>query len=150
MAWKLPHKIKYLEAVGALADERVTHNESGAIVVSSEKTKKYRVFYDLARNGIIADDPMSKFQGTIGYPILSFLFSSKKLKVPEEILKASSGIPWKAFAVKHKNNWDNVYEEARLLLKEKGIASDDVETFINGTAEQLEKMNLKRVAFPKK
>jgi len=54
--WKLPPKIKYLEAVGAIADKRIILTKNGAQVKSSMGDRTYHVIFDYEKMIISSDD----------------------------------------------------------------------------------------------
>jgi hypothetical protein len=150
MGWKLPHKVKYLEALGAIADNRVLINHNEATVLSSEKTKVYNVFYNPEKQAIIANDPMSSYNGTFGYPIIAYLIKAELIKVADSsFIEKLANIEWKVLATRNKNNWDAVLDEALSILNKKEVSSDLVRKMITDLEESILKLELKRTNFPR-
>lgn len=84
-AWKLSPRIKVFEALGALADDRISMNENGATVRSSSGNKSYIVTYDSKQQTIISNDNGSYWQGYLGYPAIAYLLKLGKLPLNIEV-----------------------------------------------------------------
>lgn len=101
--WKLPPKIKVLEALGAIADGRIKLEKNSARVTSSKGDKSYTVKFDLQKNYIFSNDAGSRFQGYLGYPSIAVLMLKQKLPFDPKLSQALKGIPWKEWNDKFKS-----------------------------------------------
>ena len=91
---RLPPRIKVLEALGSIADGRISVQDDEAEVTSSTGERTYKVIVrDDGR--VYSTDNGTIYRGYIGYPIIAFLMIKGKLPYDERIAKALSGIPWK-------------------------------------------------------
>lgn len=141
MNWKLPPRIKIYEALGCLADDRLSHNEKGAQVVSSEGTKTYTVIFDAERKMICANDNGSYWQGYLGYPAIAYLMKTGILLFDSQIASHLQGIAWKKINQLHKNDWKKteewIYSETLGNSKTKIQALERYAHQIAGAIDQL-------------
>ncbi len=141
---RLPPRIKILEALGAIADNRVKIlSESEAIVVSSEGDRSYRVYIDLEKRVAESDDNGTRFRGYIGYPIVAFLMLKGLVPFEERISDALRGVKWRQLNERYKSY--AVVED--LLLKElesKSIDPESVRKYISLAMSALAKLGLRR------
>ena len=93
--WNLPPKIKVFEALGAIADGRVSIKGNKAKVISSRGNKEYEVIYDPSKNAITSNDNGSMLKGYLGYPAIAFLMLKGKLSFDENYAKLLKNIAWK-------------------------------------------------------
>lgn len=152
--WKVPPRIKILEALGALADERLALTdrtstsgaEAGTILtfrcLSSTRDKQYDVRlirHPSSRNWQLAcNDNGSMFQGYVGYPAIAALcLQEDGLSATGvdfgQILPIVKGVPWKDLAVRVKNDWLAVEQ---LVLKD-FVKSDDNRTLLTKSVDAL-------------
>ena len=137
--WKMPPRIKVLEALGAIADGRIEMvGEREARVVSSEGDRVYTVKWDGGR-GITADDNGSVYRGYLGYPSIAFLMLKGLLPYDEELAKALKGLPWRRLNEKFKS-YRLVEEYIKSDLSEKGISPSRVDSFIRLVLSSIKKL----------
>lgn len=151
--WRLPPRIKILEALGAIADKRINiisekkENEKTVIkatCISSNKDRVYMVVYIVEDNSITADDNGSKFKGYLGYPSIALLMIKKKLDFNFELANYLKGIPWKKLNEKFKNYY-TTEAEIKKILKSKGISEKKVDNFISKILKQIKENKFKKI-----
>jgi hypothetical protein len=139
---KLPPRIKILEALGCIADGRVTIlNENHAIVRSSEGTRSYNVYIDLNNNIVYSDDNGTKIKGYMGYPIIALLMIKGVVPFNEEIAKALSKIPWRELNEKYKNYYI-VEKIVKNIALKRGVDIDKIDRFIEMVINALRGLSL--------
>jgi hypothetical protein len=139
---KLPPRIKILEALGCIADGRVTIlNENHAIVRSSEGTRSYKVYIDLNNNIVYSDDNGTKIKGYMGYPIIALLMIKGVVPFNEEIAKALSKIPWRELNEKYKNYYI-VEKIVKNIALKRGVDIDKIDRFIEMVINALRGLSL--------
>ncbi len=122
--WRLPPKIKVLEALGAIADGRVSVENNKARVSSSTGEKNYTVIFQ-PPDRIKSDDNGSVFKGYLGYPAIAFLMLKGLLPYDEQLAEKLKGIPWKELNEKYKD-----YRKVEfIILKQRRLDQKRVETF---------------------
>lgn len=104
-----PHRVKYLEALGAVADDRVDVNPRGATVQSSSRNKSYEVEVDFERGVASSNDNGSYYRGYVGYPLIATLVVLGKIPVPESSIAAFRDIPWKDMNTELRNDYDRLF-----------------------------------------
>jgi len=143
--WKLPPRIKILEALGSIADKRINilsekklngKTVIKAICISSEKNKVYNIVYIQEDNAIISDDNGSKFKGYLGYPSIALLMIKKVLSYSPEISFFLKNIPWKKMNETFKNYYKTENEVKKILAKN-GISEKKVDKFIEKVMEEI-------------
>ncbi len=140
-----PPKIKVLEAVGAIADGRVTLlDDKWAEVTSSSGDRKYRVYVDLQKSEACSTDNGTKFRGYIGYPIISVLMLKGILPYDERIAKALSGIPWKELNEKYKK-YSIVEEEIKKRVVMKGVSASEIDEFKEKVYSRIRNLKLRKI-----
>ncbi|MBR2810229.1 MAG: hypothetical protein IKD69_02510, partial [Solobacterium sp.] len=77
MTEKMPPIVKIYEAFSAIADGRVAMGEGHAEVLSSDRTKSYKVFWK--GDQYSSDDNASRWQGYPGYPVIAVLMLQGRL-----------------------------------------------------------------------
>jgi hypothetical protein len=101
-----PPRIKVLEAIGAIGDNRIrVLSETEATVKSSTGEREYRVVLVKSGEGMYraySNDNGTLYRGYIGYPIISFMIVKGILPVDNEIVRAFTGIPWKELNEKYQ------------------------------------------------
>jgi len=123
--------------------------ELSYLVTSSNGTKQYSVRMSIKCLGgpyrIACNDNGSLHQGYLGYPALAVLICWRLLVSPKlsdatlsAAVDALRGIPWKAIAVEHKNNWDVVVDKAleRVTAKDPALTAQ-VNSVVDALHEEL-------------
>lgn len=140
---RLPPRIKVLEALGALADNRVElKSDNEAVVTSSEGDRQYRVYVDVARRLAYSDDNGTIYRGYVGYPIISLLMLKGVLPVDEQLKEALRGIPWRRLNEQYKR-YEVVMELLKRELSKKGIEPSRVDKYIDLVLAELRRLGLK-------
>lgn len=143
MEWKLPPRIKVLEALGSLADGRVKLTDNGALVEASLGNKTYTVTYDPEEKIISANDNGSFWQGYLGYPALAFLMLKGVLPYEPRLAQALKGIAWKTINSKFKNDWDKTENYIfSNILPNSGVTPDELTKFTALVLETLGNLHL--------
>ncbi|MEM2707539.1 MAG: hypothetical protein QXQ30_00450 [Candidatus Pacearchaeota archaeon] len=150
--WKLPPRIKILEALGAIADGRIKiiSDEKKekrivkAICLSSNRDKTYNITYIPEDNSITSDDNGSKFKGYLGYPSIALLMIEKKLDFDIDLANSLAGIPWKKLNEKFKNYYLTEIE-IKKILKNKGINEEKIDNFIEIVLKQIKEKKFKKI-----
>ncbi len=119
MKWKKPPIIKIYEALGAIADERITITETStsARVYSSSGNKYYEVSYDPANQAIMANDNASYWKGTLGYPAIAFLLTKGVLQYRADIAILLKGIAWKDINQRYRNDFEKTLRHIQNSLE---------------------------------
>lgn len=119
MKWKKPPIIKIYEALGAIADERITITETStsARVYSSSGNKYYEVSYDPENQAIMANDNASYWKGTLGYPAIAFLLTKGVLQYRADIAILLKGIAWKDINQKYRNDFEKTLRHIQNSLE---------------------------------
>lgn len=145
MKWKLPPKIKVLEALGCISDERVKVEGNFAIVLSSSRNKEYNVVFLPELNEISSNDNASFYIGYLGYPAIAFLMAKGILNYSPKLALALKGIKWKDINVKFKNDFEKTEQFVlKCLFEEKGMSVEEVSQSIGGILEKLKKLGLNK------
>ncbi|MEL9929953.1 MAG: hypothetical protein QXJ51_00035 [Sulfolobales archaeon] len=141
---RLPPRIKVLEALGAIADERIkVLDEFNAEVISSEGDRVYKVFADLSRGIVDSSDNGTTYRGYVGYPIISFLMIKGVLPYDERLAKALKNIKWRELNERFKN-YSAVEEIVYLEAERRGVARRDLEIFVSHVMDVLKNLKLYR------
>ncbi len=99
---RMPPRIKVYEALGALADRRVTPRLEDSVVrarvVSSDGSRQYRVVV-LRKHDFLyyvySNDNGTVYRRYVGYPIISVMMASGYLPYDESLAEALKGVPWR-------------------------------------------------------
>lgn len=125
----MPPIIKVYEAFGALADGRVRlADECHASVVSSDRTKTYKVEISSDGRTISSDDNGSYWQGYLGYPAIAVMLRRGLCPVREEAINALSGIPWKELNRRFRNDYSRTIDEVMRRAQQHGLDPDIIKT----------------------
>lgn len=136
MKWKLPPRIKIYEALGTLADKRMSVKGNKATVISSGGQKTYQVIYDPETKAITANDNGSYWQGYLGYPTLAMLMKKGVIQYDKKIAQLLQGIAWQETNTKFKNDFNETEKyvlsqltkpQARQVLKEVGSIYEQIQ-----------------------
>ncbi|QOJ79462.1 hypothetical protein IG193_03100 [Infirmifilum lucidum] len=137
--WKLPPRVKVLEALGCIGDGRIEFTgEREARVTGSDGQRVYRVVWD-GGLGIASDDNGSVYRGYLGYPSIAFLMLKGVLPFDSKLSKALKGIPWRELNEKFKS-YRETENYVRELLSQKGVSWAYVEAFIRKVLGEIEKL----------
>ena len=137
--WKLPPRIKVLEALGSIADGRIVFlSEREARVTSSTGERTYTVKWNGDR-GIDSNDNGSVFRGYLGYPSIAFLMLKGILPYDEKLAKALKGIPWKRLNERYKS-YAKVEWIIKRKLERKGISPDEVDSYVRLVLEKIKEV----------
>lgn len=95
--WSMPPRIKILEALGAVSDNRimVSIDQNQAMVHASNGKKTYNVSYDESRNIIVSNDNGSYFAEFLGYPAIAMLMKIDKIRYDDVYAGKLKDIKWK-------------------------------------------------------
>jgi len=149
--WKLPPRVKVLEALGSIADKRINiiseKKEKGktivkAVCISSTKDKVYTITYIIEDNAIVANDNGSKFRGYLGYPSIALLMLKKKLSYDATLAFALKGIPWKKWNEQFKNYYKTEFM-AKKVAEKKGINEKKIDRFIEKVLREIKESKFK-------
>ncbi|HZO82420.1 MAG TPA: hypothetical protein VFB33_12070 [Candidatus Binataceae bacterium] len=117
----MPPLIKVYEALGALGDGRVREaGGGGAEVVSSDRSKTYRVEVSADGREVSSNDNASYWQGYLGYPGIAVLLARGFLNARNETIRALSGIPWKQINRRFRNDYARATAEVARIVAERG------------------------------
>ena len=142
---RAPPRIKVLEALGAIADERVKLlSDRKARVVSSDGSREYSVYVDLDRGVAYSSDNGTKYRGYVGYPIIAFLMLRGVLPYDPDIAKAMKGVPWRMLNERYKR-----YSIVESIVKERarkmGVDPSYIDGFVEKVLGELKKLRLRYV-----
>jgi len=120
--WKMPPLAKIYEAIGAIGDSRVWLQDGrSAAVISSDRSKTYRVEISQDGREISSNDNASYWQGYLGYPAIAVMLLRGLYPVREEVVWALRGVPWKELNQKFRNDYDRTIEQVMVSAKERGV-----------------------------
>ena len=143
--WKLPPRIKILEALGCLGDKRIAVKGNTARVQSSSGNKWYQVRYDPEKRAIMSNDNGSYWQGYLGYPALAFLMQQNIIHYEVQYAQALADIPWKDLNTRFKNNYAKTEAEVKKLVQQMGVTDMDISNAVNDIYKQIKKLGLKEL-----
>ncbi|MGC9337215.1 MAG: hypothetical protein ACP5EQ_03870 [Candidatus Cloacimonadia bacterium] len=153
MLWKLPPKIKIYEALGSIADNRISVSDNSGEVYSSTRNKKYIVKYDPENNAIMANDNASYWAGYLGYPAIAFLLVKGIMDYNPKFANALKDIPWKDINQKFRNNHQKVEKYVKETVANKNTSVEELEREVERIYDQIKQLGLeklgKRISPPK-
>lgn len=129
-----PPRIKVLEAIGALGDNRLKIvSNTSCIVRSSMGDRDYKVVLVQVENNVFrvySNDNGTIHRGYIGYPILSFMMKKDLLPIDGDVMRAMTGIPWKELNEKYQKY--AIVENIVLSRAEKlGVSRMIIDEYVN-------------------
>ncbi len=143
---RLPPRIKILEALGAIADNRVKIiSEHEAVVVSSEGDRSYRVYIDLEGKEAYSDDNGTRFRGYVGYPIVAFLMIKGLVPFDGRIAESLRGVKWRQLNERYKS-YSAVEDLLLRELESRSIDAEHVKKYISEAMSALARLGLRRKA----
>jgi len=137
--------IKYHEALGAIADERVSLVPGGAEVTSSSGNKRYLVRYDEPSKRISSNDNGSYWRGYLGYPSIAFLLASRRVAFDSDVAKSLRGIPWKDLNSRLGNDYAQTIRAVEDHLRRNHVPSGQLNAEVKRIEEAISKMELETV-----
>lgn len=141
----MPPKIKIYEALSAVADGRVTlTGPTSAVVRSSSGEKLYHVAWSADLRCITSDDPASRWQGYLGYPIIAVLLQLGKLPYDQEKAKLLAGIPWRAINTRFKRNYEQALDYVLEQIEGRGGRTAELVAEVERIYASLEQLGLER------
>lgn len=102
--------MKVYEALGVLADDRIFVYNNDAEVISSQRTKTYKVIYDPGLNTILASDSGTYWQRYVSYPSIALLLVKGIISYDKSVANELKGYDWKAIADSYKHDYDAMEE----------------------------------------
>jgi hypothetical protein len=118
----MPPPAKIYEAIGALGDGRVRlEDERHASVLSSERSKTYRVQISADGREISSNDNASYWQGYLGYPAIAVMLMRGLYSVRPDVSRALSEIPWKELNRRFRNDYERTIEEVMRRAEQRGF-----------------------------
>jgi hypothetical protein len=142
MKWKTPPTIKIYEALGCIADERITKENNEIHVYSSSKNKFYTIQYSEKENAIMSNDNGSYWIGYLGYPSIAYLMHIKKIQYNENFTNPLKGIKWKDINQKFKNDFLKTEKHVRNSILLQGINLKEFDNEIKNIMNQIKKLDL--------
>lgn len=137
--WRVPPRVKVLEALGCIADKRIEFiGEREAQVIGSDGKRTYRVVWD-GKLGIYSTDNGSVYRGYLGYPSIAFFMLKGILPYDEKLAQALKGIPWREINEKFKS-YRLTEEYVKELLAKKGIQPAYVDAFIKRVLGEIRRL----------
>lgn len=129
---KLPPKVKVIEALSAVADERIIIEDllskEWKCNSASSPWKTYKILYNEKENTISSNDSGSINQGFLWYPAIAFLLRIWKLKYDESILEMMKDINRADIKEKVHKDYESSY---RLVLWNLHMQWYNVDYFIS-------------------
>ncbi len=149
--WHEPPIAKVYEALGAVADGRVTIvAPTKAEVVSSSGDKAYSVEWAEDFSWITSNDNASYWQGYLGYPIIAVLLLQGKITYAKAVSEALKGVPWKKINTRHKNKYDKTIQEVLEQANAQGGNREDIVRECERIHSELKSLKLERSTQPRK
>ncbi len=145
--WSLPPRIKIYEALGAIADGRLTLTTPGAAtVLSSSGNKTYNVTYNAETGEVTSNDNGSYWQGYLGYPAIAYFMAKGILQYESTVAAWLKGIAWKDVNTKFENDYVQTEALVRSYVIEAGGDLVVLDSQINKTTHQLTLLPLRKGA----
>ncbi|ADI32406.1 hypothetical protein [Staphylothermus hellenicus] len=135
-----PPRIKVLEAIGSIGDQRVkVLDDHRAEVVSSRGDRVYKVIVEPVKHNVYhaySSDNGTIFRGYVGYPIIAFLMTKSVIPIDKEVMKAVTGVPWKDLNERYKKY--SIVENIVLNRAERmGVSREIIMDYINIVMKKL-------------
>ena len=129
---ELPPKVKIVEALSAVADERIIVEDllsnEWKCKSSSTPWKTYKILYDEKENAISSNDNWSINQWFLWYPAIAFLIKIWKLKYDESIMEMVKDTNWIKIKWLVRKDYESSY---RLILWNLHMQKFNVDYFIS-------------------
>ena len=140
MEWKIPPKIEVLQALGAVAKDKVRFISSTESEVESFNGKEvFSVVWKSEKNSISSTDSSSTYAGHLGYPAIAFLMILGVLPYDIYLGKKLVDTPWKELK--------DAYKDHHLIINEATQDWNDfdkqrLEKFADWILKMIEGLNL--------
>jgi len=149
--WHEPPIAKIYEALGAVADGRVTlTSTTSAKVGSSSGDKSYTVEWAADFSWITSNDNASFWQGYLGYPIIAVLLLKGKIAFSKETSEALKGVPWKQINTRHKNDYDKAIKEVLGEISTRGVSPQAIIKECERIHDEVKELKLEKPARERK
>lgn len=144
---RLPPKVKIIEALSAVADERIIVDDlltsEGKCFSASNQWKIYEIHYNDEENTISSNDNWSIEQQFLWYPSIAFILKIWKIKYDESILEIMENIDWLKMKEQVNKDHESLY---RLVLWNFHMAWYNVDYFVSQVEyiyDQISELHLK-------
>ena len=144
---KLPPKVKVIEALSAVADERIIIEDllskEWKCKSASSPWKTYKILYNEKENTISSNDSLSINQWFLWYPAIAFLLKIWKIKYDERILEMMKNINRIDIKEKVRKDYESMF---RLVLWNLHMQLFNVDYFISQIEyiyDQISELHLK-------
>lgn len=139
---RMPPRVKVLEALGAIADNRIKRVDDKVYeVTSSDGTRRYKVVVDLDGRRVYSDDNGTRFRRYIGYPIIAVLMLNNILPFDERLSKALKGVPWRKLNETYKK-YAIVEKIVKGLAEKNGVKPYEIDLFVENVLRRLRSLHL--------
>ncbi|OYT40905.1 MAG: hypothetical protein B6U89_00760 [Desulfurococcales archaeon ex4484_58] len=135
-----PPRIKVLEAIGCIGDERIkVLDDERARVVSSMGDREYYVVVKKKNENeylVYSSDNGTIYRGYIGYPIIAFLMLRGEIPIDRDVMKAMTGVPWKELNERYRKY--SIVENIVMDRAERiGVSREVINDYINIVMKKL-------------
>jgi hypothetical protein len=103
--WKQPPIEKMYEALGTIADGRISVYGNTAKVFSSSGNKFYLVEYDPAKQALMSNDNTAYYTEYLSYPAVAFLLKAGVVDYDPVIAEELKGVHWKDLNTKFRGDF---------------------------------------------
>lgn len=139
-----PPRIKFLEALGTVADGRVrVVSDVEAEVTASEGDRVYRVFLDVDGGVADSDDNGTRYRNYVGYPIIAFLMVKGLIPYEGRLGEGLKGLRWRSLNERYKS-YRIVEAYVKRLLAGMGVKPAEVDRFIDSAYKSLSAIKLSK------
>ena len=143
MTLKLPPTLSVLEALGAVAGDRIHIISSGAAEVDGfGHSERFSVKWVSEKNEITSNDQGSIYGGYLGFPSIAFLMILGVLPYDIYIAKKLENIPWADLKTKYE---DKELVVATALQHWSGLDKERLNKFTDWILKMLESLELKKI-----
>ncbi len=143
MKLRTPPRIKVLEALGAIADNRIKKINDHYEVTSSEGDRTYNV--KVNGKNAYSNDNGTVYRNYVGYPIIAVLMLEGKLKYDKNISQSLKGIDWKKLNETYKN-YAKVEEIVYKIAEERGVNKDEINKIVEEVLNELRRLSLEKAS----
>ena len=146
---KLPPKIKIIEALSTVADERIIIEgllaNEGKCFSASSPWKVYKILYNEKENTISSNDSWSIDQNFLWYPAIAFLLKIWKLKYDERILEMMKDINRADIKERVRKDYESMFRLVLWNLHMKWFNVDYFISQIDYIYDQISELHLKHI-----
>lgn len=102
MGLRAPPRLEVLEALGAIADDRISVVGSRrAVVKSADRTEEFHVQWEPSANRVSSDDPGTDQHGYFGYPVVALFMLQGVLPYDPGLASGLRGVKWAELNAQH-------------------------------------------------